>query len=152
MRTKLDQIIQLLTEIRDNTKPKVKRERIQSIGDGLPMIVQIWNEWAHEKLPRVMAMEHSSTRYKNSLARWKENHDKEFWIKVIQRVNKSDFCLGVNERHWYADIEWLVRPDTCHRVLEGKYDNRTKSLEVREKTIVGYTTGADGVSIPIYQK
>lgn len=148
----LADIEKLLIEIRDNTKPKVKRERMQAVGEGLPEIVQIWNEWAHKSLARVTAMEHSSSRYKNCVARWKENHDKSFWVRVIQKVNTSPFCLGSNERQWFADIEWLVRPDTCHRVLEGKYDEKKKALVTpQDRTIVGYIPGPDGEQIPVYR-
>jgi len=147
----LNRIELLLTEIRDNTKPKQKRERTQLLGDGLPEIAKLWNEWASSYFPRVQAMDSSSARYKSCVARWKEHPKPDFWVRAINKINASDFCKGKNNRNWIADIEFLCRPDNCNKLLEGKYDNKEQAV-VAEKKIHGYIQGADGQMMPVLGK
>ena len=42
---------------------------------------------------------------------------------AIERVPKSSFLLGENGS-WAANIDFLLRPDSVTKILEGKYDNR----------------------------
>lgn len=136
-----DQAIQLLTEIRDELRklneafPKKKTRKESVMAGELPNIAQIWNEWAHESLPRVISMETSSTRFKNCRARWESKPDTNHWISVIQRLNKSSFLLGKNDRKWKGDIEFLCRPDSAAKILEGKYDD--KPDETKQKKYMG---------------
>lgn len=90
----------------------------------LPQLALLWNQHAAEVLPRVKLC--SASRRKHAANRWKEHPSEEFWTEVIWRINASDFCLGklAKERPWKADFDWLCRPDTAARVLEGRYDNR----------------------------
>jgi len=147
----LNKIISLLTEIRDNTRPKQKKERTQVLGDGLPEIAKLWNEWAAPCFPKVQAMDQSSTRYKSCLARWKEHPRADFWIKAINKINHSDFCRGKNNRNWFADIEFLVRPDTGNKLLEGKFDNKDGAVP-QEQRVIGYAPGANNEMVPVLGK
>lgn len=52
---------------------------------------------------------------------------KEEWTEVIVRISKSDFCQGKNNTGWAATFDFLIRPDTHLKVMEGKYDNRNSN-------------------------
>lgn len=123
--------IEVLKEIRDelkklNAKMEAKRPaRKESVQlDGLPDIARIWNEWALEPFAKVQSMSTASTRYKAAVARWKEKPDEAYWVGAIRRLNGSDFCKGMNDRLWIADCDFLCRPDSAARILEGKYDKK----------------------------
>ena len=46
--------------------------------------------------------------------------------QAIERIPKSSFLLGIKPgSDWQADIEFLLRPDSVTKILEGKYDDRT---------------------------
>lgn len=45
------------------------------------------------------------------------------WLAVIARIGASSFCRGQNDRGWRADPDFLLRPDTATKALEGKYDD-----------------------------
>lgn len=47
----------------------------------------------------------------------------EQWVSVVARIRESAFCNGQNDRGWRATFDWLIRPDTAAKVLEGKYDS-----------------------------
>jgi hypothetical protein len=53
--------------------------------------------------------------------------------KAIDRIVVSDFCNGKGERGWEADIDFLLRPDTITKILEGKYDNQTTTFASYEQ-------------------
>jgi hypothetical protein len=56
----------------------------------------------------------------------------EEWRPIFQRINASDFCRGQNDRGWIATFDWALQPDTAAKVLEGKYDNRTKVVSAAD--------------------
>lgn len=43
-------------------------------------------------------------------------------LSAIQRIPQCPFLAGRNKRAWVANIDWLLRPDSVARVLEGAYD------------------------------
>lgn len=49
--------------------------------------------------------------------------------EALAKVAESAFCRGVNDRGWRADIDWLLKPDTLTKILEGKYDDRNNATE-----------------------
>ena len=85
---------------------------------------EAWNTKAHQSLPRWK--ETSATRKRAAQARLRERtiEGPDGWNAVIERINASRFCLGANERGWVASPDFLLRPDTATKVLEGKYDIR----------------------------
>lgn len=56
--------------------------------------------------------------------------------KALDYISVSDFCRGNNERGWTADFDWIMKPDTINKILEGKYNNQkliqTTKREVSE--------------------
>ena len=43
---------------------------------------------------------------------------------ALDRVSKSSFLRGQTDRgNWKADIDWILKPDSMTRILEGKYDD-----------------------------
>lgn len=82
--------------------------------------VKCWN--SQEKLQKVKAM--TGSRIEHLKARRSD----KFWVDNfsagIFRVARSHFCTGKNDRGWRASFDWLLRPDTLVRVMEGRYDNK----------------------------
>lgn len=86
----------------------------------LPPEAVLWND--NKNLPAVKAMSNARTQKLN--ARRKD----PFWVEnlpsAIERICKSGFCTGTNDRNWRADFDFILQPDTVAKVMEGKYDNR----------------------------
>jgi len=88
--------------------------------------VQYWN--SKKKLKEIRVL--SDTRRTKLNIRFKDPVFLENWKTVVDKIAESRFCCGENERKWTATLEWLISNDTNYvKVLEGKYDNRTKSTE-----------------------
>ena len=79
-----------------------------------------WNGLTTEPIPK--ARELTDARKRSAQARLKERAFEQ-WRIVIGRINASPFCRGFNDRGWLATFDWLLKPDTATKVLEGKYDD-----------------------------
>lgn len=84
----------------------------------------LWNEVTAAPLPRWQGM--SKPRRAAAIQRLRERPLAE-WRRVFERVNASPFCRGENDRGWRADPEFILRPDSADKVLEGKYDRTSTS-------------------------
>lgn len=97
-------------------------------------LAEIWNSVIAIGAPNAEVRE-MGTRKKAAEARWREKPDPKYWETVIARaVLASHFCRGINDRGWLADFEWMVRPDTHLKIMEGKYDNRERAGPPRRMT------------------
>jgi hypothetical protein len=83
----------------------------------------IWNQHSP---PLPAWRELSKSRKVQALARLRERPLAE-WAAVIERIAASSFCSGSNDRTWRADPDWLLKPGTAGKVLEGKYDDRKRA-------------------------
>jgi len=66
----------------------------------------------------------SGKRLKSAVARWNEQPYRTFWINIIARIRRSQFCTGKNDRCWTADFDFMIRPGSLDKIMEGKYDNK----------------------------
>lgn len=72
-------------------------------------------------------------RAKAFKARMADQFFRDNWKAALAKVAQSEFCKGNGDRGWHADIDWILRPDTCAKIMEGKYDNRIQPPELRFK-------------------
>lgn len=84
-------------------------------------LVKIWNENCGS-LPKVCGL--SKKRQLGIKARLKENPSEQYWITVVSRIASTPFCNGDNERGWRASFDFLLRPDTHLKVMEGQYASK----------------------------
>jgi uncharacterized protein YdaU (DUF1376 family) len=92
-------------------------------------LLELWNELASGPIRRCAELTDKRRRF--ARARLRERPIDE-WRVVIQRINASKFCRGETDRgDWVADFDWLLKPDTAVRVLEGSYDDRERPIQRR---------------------
>lgn len=104
---------------RDNKK----RENNGASADGA--LIDRWREFP--QLPAVRVI--SAGRKRAISARMRDPFFRDNFSEAIERIAKSDFCTGVNDRGWRADFDFLLRPETIVKVMEGKYDNRRSAVK-----------------------
>lgn len=66
--------------------------------------------------------------------------DKFTWDEITEafdKANESDFMQGKCDGTWKADFEFFLKEKNMVKILEGKYDNRTKRKQ-----------SADGLPVP----
>lgn len=62
-------------------------------------------------------------------------------LEAIQRVGQSNFCTGINERGWKADLDFVLQDKSFLGLIEGKYDNREPVSQAppRKQTMADFT-------------
>jgi hypothetical protein len=104
---------------------------------------EFFNLWNNQcgSLPK--ARELTPKRIKSIKQRLAEEPDMNTWSLVINKMAKSDFCNGNGSTGWKADFDFLLKPDTRAKVLEGKYDNKKNAITQSEFKISGSKTIAE---------
>jgi hypothetical protein len=98
-------------------------------GDSAPLaprpedLIQIWNE---ERGPLPEARELTKERRAHARRRLEEEPDLTVWRSIVRRIAASPFCRGNGDKGWTASIDFLLRPGTRAKVLEGAYDDRSR--------------------------
>lgn len=87
-------------------------------------LMDLWNKNCGD-LPKCKGL--SKARRAKMSQRLTEIRGTDDWLRVIEKLKNSDFCNGANDRGWRADFDFLLKPDTPLRALEGKYDNMAKA-------------------------
>lgn len=91
----------------------------------LHILAELWNDIMPPPFPKVLKT--SGQRLKQATLRWKENPNKLYWGNILEIITQSDFLKGLNDRSWVADFDFLIRPGTDTRILEGKYTRKPQS-------------------------
>ncbi|RVQ42604.1 hypothetical protein CN059_26420 [Sinorhizobium medicae] len=73
----------------------------------------------------------SRTRSSNSISLHTrvEEHGLPAVLDAIERIGRSRFCRGENDRGWRADLDFLCQPKSFVSILEGKYDDRPQQSQ-----------------------
>ncbi len=83
-------------------------------------IIEEWNEI--KELNKIKNL-NGTTRQRHLKARINE-YGLETIYQAIEKVSKSDFLKGNNNRQWKATFDWIIQQSNFTKILEGNYDNR----------------------------
>ena len=101
-------------------------------GNSPDALMSVWNTLTQPPIPQ--CREVSKSRSVHAKARLSERTLSD-WHEIISRIQDSGFCRGENDRGWVATFDWLLKPDTAVKVLEGKYDDRAKHTSGGKETL-----------------
>jgi len=76
-----------------------------------------------DKLPKIIKL--SDERKKHITARFKD-FGIEGVVEVLKMAGRSEFLSGKNDKAWKADLDWIFNPTNFLKIMEGKYENKTK--------------------------
>ena len=136
------------------TNKKEEKEEKKRKGGNVSVLVDIWNEVLGERLHKVRKPI-SAAREKSLLARFKDQFggDPQKWRSYLERIKASDFLMGRTEqsgehKNWKPDFDWCVKPSSCEKIMEGKYDNRKgngggKPLTPHEQAMFEWIKGGE---------
>lgn len=106
------------------SRPKKAGRSPPPLADQLPPFDEIERYWNES-----FGVSHTLTdsRRDKLKTRWKDATFRTRWREAIDRMSVSDFCRGLNDRRWIANLDFFLKPDTLTKTLdEGIYDNRNK--------------------------
>jgi hypothetical protein len=101
-------------------------------------------------LPRIRDWTDGRRKALRSLWRDKPERQRiEFWHEFFGAVSRTPFLLGVNDRNWIADIDWLLKPANFQKVLEGRYESRglerfSKTTQSNIRAVEGFVNAING--------
>lgn len=119
--------------------PRPETETIFGDGDGdgrsapPPAPVDLLRVWNSNRAGLPEAKSLTDARKRHAKARLAEVPDLTRWAQAVQRLARSSFATGTNDRGWRADFDFLLQPDARTKIEEGKYDNRGPEAPPTEK-------------------
>lgn len=98
----------------------------QSPGPSLPELQEAWNIlMPHPPFPRWRELGRDQQRAAKRV-RERPMDGPDGWRAVLERIARSPFCRGENDRGWVAGPDFLLRQATARKALEGAYDGASR--------------------------
>ena len=76
-------------------------------------------EMYHSNCPGLQKVRDITDNRKKTLKAWGNTSE---MVEVFEKVGKSKFLNGDNDRKWKADFDWIIKPANRVKILEGKYN------------------------------
>ena len=107
------------------TKNKKNKDVIVKTPKSSPVqeVAEEWNKSG--KLPKVLKLTQKRTAAIS--ARLSDPFFRDNWRDALAKIETSPFLTGSGDKGWQADIDWFTRPDSCVKIIEGKYNDRKHS-------------------------
>lgn len=107
-------------------KERKETDSVEANGFKAKDLLALYNERAASLgLSKVRGL--TPDRQRHAAARLAEEPSRETWISALDKVSVSAFLRGDNDRKWCADFDWLIKPGSLTKLLEGKYGNGAAS-------------------------
>jgi hypothetical protein len=119
-------------EIEREIEKEREGEVKETVPDGTPSPEDLLETWNANRGSLPAGIGISAARRRAAKVVLADEPDLGVWGGVITRIASSAFCTGTNNRGWRATFDWLLKPDTRMKVLEGKYDTRDPKREAWE--------------------
>src|SRR5690606_6019729 len=107
-----------------NNKTRLERETNVSLARDCDTVFDAWNLMA-TKIDNPVCAKRTPKRRASCRARLRQDGLPDI-LRAIEHVPRSAFLRGDTGNWSGADIDFLLRPDSVTKILEGKYDDRTK--------------------------
>jgi len=100
------------------TETETETER----GCDFDLIIDLYNQVAQRHdLP--IAQKLTNARKSKIRARLKDCGGMDGWKSALEKLERSDFCLGKNNSGWRADLDFILQESSFTKLMEGTYDN-----------------------------
>ena len=68
----------------------------------------------------------------------KAEKDNVDWKSFFEKIEKSSFLTGKNNKGWRATFDWIINPTNLVKILEGNYDNRQTGKSIYSSQNASY--------------
>lgn len=79
----------------------------------------------HTPIRTIRTLSETRKRMLRSIS--KEFGGREAIEEALEKVVKSQWCCGGNDKGWIASFDWIFKKSNFIKILEGNYDDRTES-------------------------
>lgn len=117
------------TSLDSNTKSNNSINRnIDINSNSIKKIIEAWNSLSDLGIKPIRSISAGSKRSDLLRARIREYGEKTI-LEAIDNIRVSDFLKGKNDRGWMITFDWFLLPSNFQKVLEGNYDNRSRTSQ-----------------------
>jgi len=88
-----------------------------AVARAIERLTAAWN--ALEGVPAIRSW--SESRRRQIRVRLRDPTWLDQALEAVRRISDIPFLCGQNDRGWRANIDWLLRPDSVTKILEGQY-------------------------------
>jgi hypothetical protein len=116
-----------------NAAPELARRIVRAVNEAeavvatpaeIDLIMRCWNRVAGEA--GFCSIQMMSPDRRNKLLRLiKRLGHVNRVLEAIERIGRTPFLCGRNDRRWKASLDWFLQGDSYPRLMEGKYDDAT---------------------------
>lgn len=123
-----------LEELKEPEEEKKERKENLTVSNetvcrtDVQRILDAWNDLQKFGIKPVTRVSGGSKRYNSLVARMKQ-YSTEQILGAIRKITESDYLQGKNKHGWAITFDWFVLPNNFPKVLEGNYDNRTRTAD-----------------------
>lgn len=97
----------------------------QPQGDIAQRMLEIWNATCGAQCKAAKGINDHRKRVAPQTLKAAFGGSLDAWEGFCHEVSGKEFLTGNGSKGWKADFDFAIRPDTCLKLREGKYDRRT---------------------------
>ena len=117
-------------KIKENKIKENKIKENKNKENNIKEIVELYNSTC-PNLPKIQKI---TEKRKTAINKFLKEFTVEQFKTICSMANSSDFLIGINERGWKADFDFLMRIDKATAILEGKYSENKKIEQEHQET------------------
>lgn len=103
-----------------------------SASKSMAEIQKVFDEWNRlGVVPKCLVI--SDKRRRLLGIRLRDTFFSKNWLTALSKIKQSRFCQGEGPRGWTATFDWFIQPDTCLKIIEGKYDNQSAATATQQR-------------------
>jgi hypothetical protein len=130
-------------EPEEKVAPPPKKKPAVNFDLEIKKFVEMWN--ALPSVPKIRRIT-KQRRHKFTL-RLKDDWWRWNWENALLRIKDIPGLCGKNDRGWRANVDWILKPDTVAKILEGQFNEwgqREKETDVFSLPVEGETPPVKG--------
>ncbi|WP_016745763.1 Rrf2 family transcriptional regulator [Rhizorhabdus wittichii] len=109
---------------REELKKEEEEEEVARAREAADPVRSCFDAWnAMADLNRLPTAEKLTDKRRTHLRARIDDYTEAVILDAIAAVPSKPWLMGMNDRRWKADLDWLLRPDSITRLREGKYDH-----------------------------
>lgn len=91
-------------------------------------LADVWNDEAKGAMVKVAEVKAGTKRFNSAKARLQDEPDLDLWRTRIRKLAGLPWVRGETpgrngNKPWRGNFDWLIRPDTRTKIIEGAYDD-----------------------------
>lgn len=112
----------------NNKEQEAAQQKKKDQTDRIATLKESWNNMA-STCGLSCVIDIANQRLSHAKVRVSDEKWWNLWFAAMSKIPDSPFLRGsVDGKTWKADFDWFIKPDSCTKILEGKYDSKPEPV------------------------